>query len=81
VYELPAHHGFPASRVAAQDNKIALWDAATHHGLMLKVTVRGKKIAEVTKIPIEINADCQALLATPRAQASQRLLATRLTHP
>ena len=56
-------------------------DAATHRGLMLKVTLRDKKIAEVTKVPIEINADCQALLANPGAQVSQRLLATRLTHP
>jgi hypothetical protein len=48
---------------------------------MLKVTVRDKKIAEVTKVPIEINADCQALLATPKGQVSQLFLATRLPHP
>jgi hypothetical protein len=48
---------------------------------MLKVTVRDKKVAEVTKVPIEINADCQALLATPKAQVSQLLLATRRPHP
>jgi poly-gamma-glutamate synthesis protein (capsule biosynthesis protein) len=55
-------------------------DPATHRGLLLKVTVRDKKIAEVTKVPIEINADCQALLATSKAPASQFLLATRLSH-
>ncbi len=56
-------------------------DPATHRGLMLKVTVRDKKIAQVTTVPIEINADCQALLATPKAQVSQLFLATRLPHP
>jgi len=56
-------------------------DPATHRGLMLKVTVRDKKIAEVTKVPIEINADCQALLATPKAQISRLIPATRLPHP
>jgi len=56
-------------------------DPATHRGLMLKVTVRDKKIAEVTKVPIEINADCQALLATPKTGASQLLFAIRLPHP
>jgi poly-gamma-glutamate synthesis protein (capsule biosynthesis protein) len=54
---------------------------ATHRGLLLKVTVRDKKIAEVTKVPVEINVDCQALLATPRGQDSQLLLAARRTHP
>jgi hypothetical protein len=48
---------------------------------MLKVTVRDKKIAEVTKVPIEINADFQALLATPKAQVSQVLLASHLRRP
>jgi poly-gamma-glutamate capsule biosynthesis protein CapA/YwtB (metallophosphatase superfamily) len=56
-------------------------DPATHRGLMLKVTIRDKKIAAVTKIPIEINADCQALLATPKVQVSQALLATHLPRP
>jgi hypothetical protein len=31
--------------------------------------------------PIEINADCQALIATPKTQVSQLLPATRLPHP
>ena len=48
---------------------------------MLKVTGRDKKIAEVRKAPIEINADYQALLATPKAQVSQLLSATRPPHP
>jgi poly-gamma-glutamate synthesis protein (capsule biosynthesis protein) len=56
-------------------------DPATHRGLLLKVTVRDKRIAEVTKIPIEINADYQALLAAPKAPVSQLLLATPLPHP
>jgi poly-gamma-glutamate synthesis protein (capsule biosynthesis protein) len=56
-------------------------DRATHRGLMLKVTVREKKIAEVAKVPIEINADCQALRATPKEQVSELLRATRLPHP
>jgi poly-gamma-glutamate synthesis protein (capsule biosynthesis protein) len=56
-------------------------DTATHRGLMLKVTVRDKKIAEVTKVPIEIDPDCQALLAKPKAQVSRLLFATRLPHP
>jgi poly-gamma-glutamate synthesis protein (capsule biosynthesis protein) len=56
-------------------------DPATHRGLMLKVTVRDKKIAEVTKVPIEINGDCQALLGTPKLPVSQLHLTPRLTHP
>jgi poly-gamma-glutamate synthesis protein (capsule biosynthesis protein) len=55
-------------------------DPATHRGLMLKVMVGDKKIAEVTKVPMEINADCRALLATPKAQVSQLLFPTRLPH-
>jgi poly-gamma-glutamate synthesis protein (capsule biosynthesis protein) len=56
-------------------------DPATHRGLILEVRVRDKKIAEVTKVPIEINADCQAVLAPPKVQVSHLLLATRLPHP
>ena len=56
-------------------------DPATHRGLLLKVTVRDKKIAEVTKVPIEINADCQAVLATPKAPLPRLLLASRLPQP
>ena len=56
-------------------------DPATHRGLLLKVTVRDRKIAQVTKVPIEINADCQALFATPKTQVSQLLLATHLPPP
>jgi poly-gamma-glutamate synthesis protein (capsule biosynthesis protein) len=56
-------------------------DPATHRGLLLKVTVRDRKIAQVTKVPIEINAECQALLAAPKTQVSQLLLATHLPPP
>jgi poly-gamma-glutamate synthesis protein (capsule biosynthesis protein) len=56
-------------------------DPATHRGLMLKVTVRDKKITQVAKIPIEINSDCQARLATPQGQVSQLVLATPQSHP
>jgi len=55
-------------------------DPATHRGLLLKITVRDKKIAGVTKVPIEINADCQAQLAAPNAPVSPLLLAARLPH-
>ena len=55
-------------------------DLSTPRGLMLKGTVGDKKIAEVTKVPIGINADCQALLATPKAQVSQLLFPARLPH-
>jgi hypothetical protein len=54
---------------------------AAQRGILLKVTVRDEKIAEVTKVPIEINADCQAMLATPNAQVAQFLVATLLLHP
>jgi poly-gamma-glutamate synthesis protein (capsule biosynthesis protein) len=40
---------------------------ATHHGLLLKVTVRSKQIAEVIPVPIAINPQYQAVLAPPRA--------------
>jgi poly-gamma-glutamate synthesis protein (capsule biosynthesis protein) len=56
-------------------------DPASHRGLMLKVMVRDKRIAEVAKVPIEINADFQALLATPKPQVSQLVIATRLPRP
>jgi len=36
---------------------------ATHRGLMLRVTVRDKQIAEVLPIPIDINSRYQADLA------------------
>jgi poly-gamma-glutamate synthesis protein (capsule biosynthesis protein) len=35
----------------------------THRGLMLKATVRGKRIVDVTSIPLEINSHYQAVLA------------------
>jgi poly-gamma-glutamate synthesis protein (capsule biosynthesis protein) len=56
-------------------------DPATHRGLLLKVTVRDKKITKVARIPIEINSDCQARLATPQGQVSQLLVATPRSHP
>jgi len=38
---------------------------ATHLGLMLRVTVRDKRVAAVTPLPITISADLQAKLAPP----------------
>jgi len=40
-------------------------DRPTHRGLLLKATVRGKTIADVAAIPIDINPRYQASLAPP----------------
>jgi poly-gamma-glutamate capsule biosynthesis protein CapA/YwtB (metallophosphatase superfamily) len=52
-------------------------NAATHRGLMLKVTVRGKQIAAVTPVPININHSFQAVLTPPLPLAPAPTLAER----
>ncbi|MBZ5671300.1 MAG: CapA family protein [Acidobacteriia bacterium] len=44
-------------------------NSATHRGLMLKVAVRDKQIADVTPVPININSSFQAVL-TPAQPAT-----------
>jgi poly-gamma-glutamate synthesis protein (capsule biosynthesis protein) len=50
-------------------------NVATHRGLMLKVTVRDKRIADVTPVPIDINSRFQAVLAPAAARSPKPLLA------
>jgi poly-gamma-glutamate synthesis protein (capsule biosynthesis protein) len=52
-------------------------DSATHRGLMLRVTVRDKQIAEVLPIPIKINSLFQAALAPAAGGPAKALLADR----
>jgi poly-gamma-glutamate synthesis protein (capsule biosynthesis protein) len=52
-------------------------DSATHRGLMLRVTVRDKQIAEVLPLPIKINSLFQAALAPPAEGPPKALLADR----
>jgi len=47
----------------------------THHGLMLKVTVRDKQIASVTMTPTHINSRFQAELDLPKPSREQALRA------
>jgi poly-gamma-glutamate synthesis protein (capsule biosynthesis protein) len=51
--------------------------AATHRGLMLRVTVRDKQIADVTPIPININSRFQAQVAPAEERRPTPLLAER----
>ncbi len=51
--------------------------ASTHHGLMLKVTLRGKQIAEVSSIPITIDRTFQAYITPPEELAPRRRRAPR----
>jgi poly-gamma-glutamate capsule biosynthesis protein CapA/YwtB (metallophosphatase superfamily) len=50
---------------------------STHRGLMLKVTVRDKQIADVTPVPITINRSFQAQLAPAEEPRPKPLLAER----
>lgn len=50
---------------------------ATRHGLMLKVTLCGKGITDVTSIPITISRSFQASLARPEESASNAAHARR----
>jgi poly-gamma-glutamate capsule biosynthesis protein CapA/YwtB (metallophosphatase superfamily) len=50
-------------------------NTATHRGLMLKVTVRDKRIADVTPVPIDINSRSQAVLAPAATRPPKPLLA------
>jgi poly-gamma-glutamate synthesis protein (capsule biosynthesis protein) len=52
-------------------------DSATHRGLMLRVTVRDKHIAEVLPIAIKINSRFQAALAPNTDRAQEPLMAER----
>ena len=52
-------------------------DPATHRGLMLRVTVRDKQIAEVLPLAIKINSSFQAALAPAADPSPQPLLAER----
>jgi poly-gamma-glutamate synthesis protein (capsule biosynthesis protein) len=52
-------------------------DPATHCGLMLKVTVRDKQIADVNPIPININSRFQAVAGPAEERRSMPLLAER----
>ena len=52
-------------------------DRATHRGLMLRVTVRDKQIAEVLPINIKINSSFQAALAPAADRPPKPLLADR----
>lgn len=45
-------------------------DRPTHRGLLLKVTIRDKRIADVSPISVDISADYQAGLAPPKGPAS-----------
>lgn len=50
---------------------------ATHHGIMLKVTLRDKKVADVTPIPITIERTFQAVLTPPQEPAKMLARAKR----
>ncbi len=50
---------------------------ATHRGLMLKVTVRNKKIADVQPMEIRINSDYQAALAPADERSAQHPVAEK----
>ena len=52
-------------------------DPATHRGLMLRVTVRDKQIAEVLPIAIKINSSFQAALAPEDDRSAQPILAAK----
>ncbi|MGO8789501.1 MAG: CapA family protein [Terriglobia bacterium] len=52
-------------------------DAATHRGLLLKATVRDKRITDVASIPIDINSCFQATLAPAPYHPPSSLLAER----
>jgi len=54
-------------------------DPATHHGLMLKVTVQGKQIANVIPIPINIKSNFQAVVAPPAGGLPKPTLAEHKT--
>jgi len=43
----------------------------THHGVMLKIALRGKQIAEVSTIPITIDRTFQAYVTPPKELASR----------
>ncbi len=49
----------------------------THHGLMLKVALRGKQIAEVSAVPITIDRTFQATITPPEHLASRRARSPR----
>jgi poly-gamma-glutamate synthesis protein (capsule biosynthesis protein) len=49
---------------------------STHRGLMLKVTLRGKQVKDLTLIPITI-ANCQAMITPPREATPPLRLASR----
>ncbi len=52
-------------------------DSATHRGLMLRVTVRDKQIADVLPIPIKINSSFQASLVPMDERPRRATLAAR----
>ena len=54
---------------------------ATHHGLMLRVKVRDRKITEVVPVPIEINSRFQAVLGPAGEHRRQPLLAEHKAVP
>ena len=47
----------------------------THRGLMLKVTVRDKRITDITPVPIDINSSFQAVLAPTAERPPKPMLA------
>ncbi len=49
---------------------------ATHRGLMLKVTVRARRVTAATPVPIAINRNLQAALAPPEAPKLPRRIPT-----
>ena len=53
-------------------------DPPTHHGLMLKVTLDGKKISSVEGIPIDIDGTLQAVVS-PEAKLAEKEQATKKT--
>jgi poly-gamma-glutamate synthesis protein (capsule biosynthesis protein) len=59
-------------------------DPATHHGLMLKATIRDRHIIDVAPLPIDINSQFQAKLTPVKAPSPRPLLAAKsagLPHP
>jgi poly-gamma-glutamate capsule biosynthesis protein CapA/YwtB (metallophosphatase superfamily) len=55
------------------------WPGATRRGLMLKVIVRDKQIAELTMLPITINPNFQATLAVGETAGSKTAPARRIS--
>jgi poly-gamma-glutamate synthesis protein (capsule biosynthesis protein) len=53
----------------------------THRGLMLKATVRDKRIIDVVPIPIDINSRFQATLAPAAKRPPKPLLAEQKAAP